>query len=127
MKALLDTNAVLWWLTDDARIREFIPMIGDPKNEIFFSSISAVEISIKSSLGKLTIPESYATSLLADGFTELPFTVADAQAVAQLPWHHRDPFDRMLIAQALTERLPVITTDRIFKRYGVDVLLTGAA
>ena len=122
MKALLDTNVLLWWLNDDARLRPFAATIADPTNEVLFSSVSTVEIAIKVSLGKLTVPRAYVDSLLRDDIRELEFTARHGQAVEPLPWYHRDPFDRMIIAQALTEGLPVLTADRVFHRYGVQVI-----
>ena len=122
MRVLLDTNVLLWWLGGDPRVTPYVPTIADPRNEVYFSSVSAVEISIKVSLGKLVVPAVYLDTLRRQGIEELAVTARHGQAVAGLPWHHRDPFDRMLIAQALTEGWPVLTSDRIFRRYGLRVL-----
>lgn len=122
-RLLLDTNALLWWIAD-------FPMLGpraraaiaDPHSEVSVSAISAVEISIKQSTGKLRVPDDLAGRLSADGFTELPFTVRHGVAVAGLPMHHRDPFDRMLIAQARLEGLTLVTSDRVISAYDVPQL-----
>jgi len=124
MRLLLDTNAVIHIRQD---WQGFAPstrdLLEDPANTVYFSSTSASEIAIKTSTGKLGIPAHEMTNALAtQGWTELPFTVRHAEKMFQLPGLHKDPFDRMLIAQALAEGLPVVTTDRIFAAYGVQVI-----
>jgi PIN domain nuclease of toxin-antitoxin system len=124
MRVLLDTNVLIWWMIKSERLRpEWDMIISDRENTVFVSSVSAVEIGIKSSLGKLDpTPEPVASAMVTAGFHELPFTMVHGQAVADLPWHHRDPFDRMIIAQAMVEGLPVLTSDRIFRDYGLQVI-----
>jgi PIN domain nuclease of toxin-antitoxin system len=122
MRILADTNVLLWWLAADARLRPYETALRDPHNEVYFSSISVAEISIKSTLGKLTVPTNYVEQLQKDQFDELSFTATHAAALADLPWHHRDPFDRMLLAQALVENLTIATADRGFTPYGVHLI-----
>ena len=129
MKLLLDTKVLLWWLTDSERLTpRWRRLIGEPRHAVFVSAVSVVEIGLKTSSGKLPpLPEPIPEVLVTARFQELALTARHAQAVADLPWHHRDPFDRMLIAQALVEDLPVLTSDRIFETYGVRILDGSAA
>jgi PIN domain nuclease of toxin-antitoxin system len=124
MRLLLDTQAFLWWIADDRRLsRRARSAIANRSNECSVSLASCWEISIKVSLGKLTldspvdrfIPE----QLDANGFGALPIDFNHVARVARLPFHHRDPFDRLLVAQALVEDLAVVSVDRVFVRYGV--------
>ncbi len=119
MKVLLDTHLILWWmmdspsLPDEARTR-----IGDPETTAFVSAVSLWEIWLKQSLGKLSMPPDFADRLEEEFFENLPLTAEQTRQVALLPWHHRDPFDRMLIAQAQTERLTFLTADAPLGKYG---------
>jgi PIN domain nuclease of toxin-antitoxin system len=121
-RLLVDTHAVLWWLADDPALsspaRE---ALADPANEPLVSAVIIWEIAIKRSLGKLTAPDDLPDRIAEQGFSWLPITAAHAWQVRDLPAHHSDPFDRLLIAQAITERLPIITIDRRFDDYGVEV------
>jgi PIN domain nuclease of toxin-antitoxin system len=122
MRLLLDTHALLWWLADEslsARTRE---AIADPANLVAVSAASAWEISIKKALGKLAAPDDLEHQLEAGGFEPLPISVAHAVAAGHLPRHHEDPFDRMLIAQALAEGLTIVTRDKRFDDYRVPLL-----
>lgn len=122
MRLLLDTHALLWWLADEglsARARE---AVADPANLVAVSAASAWEISIKKALGKLAAPDDLEHQLEAGGFEPLPISVAHAAAAGHLPRHHEDPFDRMLIAQALAEGLTVVTRDKRFDDYGIPLL-----
>ena len=115
MRALLDTHAFLWWLSDDERLSEAArATIRDPVNVVLVSAASAWEIAIKSALGRLDLPEppdSYVPDRIArSGFVELPITAAHALRVAALPLHHRDPFDRLLVAQSNAEGVPLVST-----------------
>ena len=121
---MLDTHALIWWLTDDERLpRSTYREIADERNEKFVSAASVWEIAIKHRSGKLE----EASHLILDmpgalerqGFEELSITVDDGVRAGMLPVHHRDPFDRMLIAQALVRNLVIITGDPLFDRYGV--------
>ena len=127
MRLLLDTHALLWWLTDDLNLplspRE---AIADPDNDILVSSASAWEITTKFRLGKL--PEIGDISgrlpyyVRKSGFQSLSISMEHAADAGQLPGPHRDPFDRMLIAQAKIEKLRVVTVDPVFKDYGIQIL-----
>ena len=124
MRLLLDTNAFLWWVTDDDSLTPAArAAISDPANECLFSAASAWEIAIKASIGKLTLSGDVQTFLpaqmAANGFEPLPISVTHAARVARLPFHHRDPFDRLLAAQALEERVAVVSADAVFRKYGV--------
>jgi PIN domain nuclease of toxin-antitoxin system len=121
-RLLLDTHAVLWWLADDPALSSPArDALADPTNEPFVSAVSIWEIAIKRSLGKLTAPDDLPDRIAEQGFSWLPVDIAHAWQVRDLPAHHGDPFDRLLIAQALTERLPIITADARFNDYGVEV------
>jgi len=123
MNLLLDTHVVLWWLDDPALIDVAARnAIADPANTVFISSVVAWEIAIKRALGKLTAPLGFEAAILACGFTEMPVTIAHALANENLPTLHRDPFDRMLIAQAQFEGCSVVTRDPIIASYNVAVV-----
>lgn len=123
MKILLDTHCLLWWLNDDAKLgdrgRE---LISTPENLVFFSAASIWEIRIKQSIGKLDLPEDFAEVLAGQPFECLAVTVEHAHALKDLPLLHRDPFDRLLVAQARLERLTLLTRDRIVTQYDVSTL-----
>jgi PIN domain nuclease of toxin-antitoxin system len=120
---LLDTHILLWWLADDPGLSEKQrSAIADPANVVYVSAASAWEIAIKKALGKLIAPNDLGAALIASELEQLPVTVAHAEAVGRLPPHHRDPFDRMLIAQAGVEDLTVVTGDPVFAQYEVTRL-----
>jgi PIN domain nuclease of toxin-antitoxin system len=127
MKCLLDTHALLWWLFDDPKLStRASDVIAEPENEILVSAASAWEISTKHRLGKLPEAGDVAQRLpmyvRRARFTELHISIEHAQAAGGLPGPHRDPFDRMLIAQAKLFSVPVVTIAPIFRDYGVMVL-----
>lgn len=123
MRVLIDTHVLLWWLADDAALSELHrDTVANPDHDVLVSAITMAEISLKSSLGKLVLPDGFDDAVLNAGFEELPFTAAHSIALRQLPWHHRDPFDRMLLAQARTEGLVFATADARCTHYGVQVL-----
>lgn len=120
MKGLLDTHVLLWWLADDKNLSAVHrAVIGEPHNELFVSAITVAEVAIKASLGKLKAPAGLDEAVRKAGFRELPFTAAHAEVLRELPWHHRDPFDRMLVAQAIAERFDLLTADGRLRDYPV--------
>jgi PIN domain nuclease of toxin-antitoxin system len=125
MRYLVDTHVFLWWMTDPDRLSPTVlSLVQREAGEIGFSSVSAWEIVIKSALGKVTgVPiGDIEAELEALGWSELRFSLDHAAAVAVLPFHHHDPFDRALIAQSIAENLTFVTNDRIAARYPVKVL-----
>lgn len=122
MRLLLDTHAVLWWLAGEGLTSQAQDAIADPANFVAVSAVSAWEISIKKALGKLSAPDDLEQQVHASGFAPLPISLAHGVAAGQLVRHHEDPFDRMLIAQALAEGLTVVTRDKRFGDYGVALL-----
>jgi PIN domain nuclease of toxin-antitoxin system len=119
---LLDTHILLWFLENDSKLSGQVrEVITNPEILIFVSAISAWEISIKQSLGKLIAPSNLEEALRFSRFEVLSMTLAHGIKVADLPLHHKDPFDRMLIAQALVEGLTIITVDQKFKFYDVPL------
>lgn len=127
MKLLLDTHVVLWAATDPGKLSaEAKRALEDGLNEVFVSVVTAWEIAIKQSLGKLELPRA-AELWLPDVVKKTGFQIAEvsleaALRVRALPWHHRDPFDRLLIAQAQDAGLTVVTYDDVFKDYGVALV-----
>jgi PIN domain nuclease of toxin-antitoxin system len=122
MNVLLDTHAVLWWLGDAPLADQARAVIEDGTNLAAVSAASVWEVAIKRSLGKLKAPAGFAQSIVAGGFEPLPITHEHAELAGQLPAHHRDPFDRMLVAQATVEGLTIVSRDPVFSRYSVDVI-----
>ena len=121
-RALVDTRALLWWLTDDPALSPAVrETLADPGSEPLVSAATGWEIAIKRSLGKLAAPDDLPDRIADEGFAWLPVSAVHAWQVRDLPAHHRDPFDRLLVAQAIIERLPIITADARFADYGVDV------
>lgn len=130
MRVLLDTQCWLWWFVDPGRLnRRARELIGDASNEILFSAASAWEIAIKSALGKLTLPESPAawvsTRVASQGMIPLSIRLDHALAVSELPPLHRDPFDRLLVAQCRIEEVPILTADSRLGAYGVEWIWAG--
>jgi PIN domain nuclease of toxin-antitoxin system len=120
---LLDAHALLWALADDRRLAAPArSVIVDPTNDVLVSAATVWEIEIKRALGKLDAPAELVQTLESVGFTGLPITGADAERAARLPAHHRDPFDRMLVAQALRLDATIVSRDRAFAAYEVNVL-----
>ena len=121
-RLLVDTHALLWWLTDDPALSPVArAAIADPANEPLVSSASVWEIAIKRSLGKLTAPDDLPDRISDGGVGWLAISAQHAWQVRELPRHHGDPFDRILVAQALIERVAIITTDAQLGDYGVQV------
>lgn len=127
MRVLLDTHAFLWWITDDQRLSQRArETIARPTNTLFLSAASAWEIAIKAALGRLRFQgnlKSFISRQLAmNGIEPLPVELAHALHVALLPPLHRDPFDRLLVAQAQLEGIPILTADPILGQYEVEVI-----
>jgi PIN domain nuclease of toxin-antitoxin system len=126
--ALLDTHTLLWWLADDARLgTRARAVMADPANVVFVSAASVWEIAIKRAAGRLTGPDDLIESVEDAGFEPLPIGFDHAERVAVLPVHHRDPFDRLLVAQAQVEGATIVTVDRSISAYDVTVLPAGDA
>lgn len=122
MRLLPDTHAVLWLLADDDRLSpRAAELLTDPAHEILLSAAVGWEVAIKRSLGKLEAPDDFADLLLGAGAVALPVTLEHAHAVGALAWHHRDPFDRMLVAQAEIEHAVVVSVDESLRAYDVQV------
>jgi PIN domain nuclease of toxin-antitoxin system len=118
VKLLLDTHIFLWAISEPARIPDVQrDQIESLANVVYVSSVSVAEIMIKASIGKLNVDFDPNEQITAAGFEPMDFSCRDAMRLGALPFHHRDPFDRMLISQALERRLSVSTQDPAFKRY----------
>jgi PIN domain nuclease of toxin-antitoxin system len=124
LRVLLDTHSLLWLVTDDPRLSDTARnTFLDTNNELLCSAVVGFEIAVKHSLGKLELAEPPRTfidnRIRKNALTPFPITMAHAVRVADLPFHHRDPFDRLLITQALEEDLPVLSADEILSAYGI--------
>ena len=127
MRAILDTHVFLWWNMDDPQLSNSVrEIIADGRNELFLSAASAWEIAIKAGRGRLSLPvqpqQYVAERLVLHGFQPLPITPSHALQVSVLPDHHRDPFDRLLVAQGQLEDMPILTADPMIARYDVKTL-----
>jgi PIN domain nuclease of toxin-antitoxin system len=123
VKLILDTHAALSWLSGDERFgSNAVEHITDATNHVLLSAAVVWEVAIKRSLGKLEAPGDFAATLLGAGAQPLPVGLDHAAAVEQLPWHHRDPFDRLLIAQATVEHAALVSADRALDAYGIRVV-----
>ena len=126
-RVLLDTHAFLWWMTEDPRLADTArDLIADGETYVAISAAVVWEISIKRARGRLDAPsdleKELAAELQAQGFTALPIRLEHAFRAGELPPHHRDPFDRMLVAQGQLERLTIVTRDPNISRYDVGVI-----
>jgi PIN domain nuclease of toxin-antitoxin system len=119
---LLDTHVVLWWLTDDPTMVADLKDTLDHEPAVYLSAVTVWEVAIKKALGKLDGPDELAKQVRDSGFRNLPITADHAVEAGRLPAIHRDPFDRMLIAQARTEGLTLVTRDSTIALYSVEVL-----
>ena len=127
MRALLDTHTFLWWLLNADRLsEESRAILTDSANDVYVSAASAAEIAIKARQGRLTLPEpaeSYVPSrLVSEGFLALPVEIGHALRAGVLPLIHGDPFDRLLVAQAQIEGIPIVTLDPAISRYDVETI-----
>ncbi len=127
MQILLDTHIFLWFALNDKRLsKETMDRIRDFGNEIYLSIASLWEIAIKSGLGKLTLDAPFVDfverNVMGEGIMLLEVNVEHLAEVQKLPHHHRDPFDRLIIAQSIVEKLRVLTTDPQFKNYNIDLI-----
>jgi len=119
VRLLLDTHVLLWWLADDPKLTKAArAIIADPDNEVLVSSVSLWEIAINAALGRIEVElDDLEAAIARNGFRPLPIGFRHALTAGSLPIIHRDPFDRMLIAQASVEELRVVSHDRVFERY----------
>jgi PIN domain nuclease of toxin-antitoxin system len=123
MALLLDSHALLWALASPEKLTVAAAReIENPARVVYFSPVSVWEIELKRSRGKLVLREGWVDAIARAGFLELAVTSAYAVVAGRLPWHHQDPFDRMLIAQALEHGLRLVSRDRFAKAYGVHLL-----
>ena len=123
MRLLLDTHALLWWLSDWDEIAETTrDAIADPENEVFVSAVSGWEIAIKKARGRLVAPDNLSAVVEKKHFEHLPLSFEHTERAAVLPPHHRDPFDRMLVAQAQAEGLVLVTRDARIPLYDVPTM-----
>jgi PIN domain nuclease of toxin-antitoxin system len=123
MRLLLDTHALIWTLGEPSKLSpESRKSIEDPSNEIFVSAASLWEIAIKAGDGKLSVPDELERSIFAVGFQPLEIRFPHVRRLRSLPLHHRDPFDRILVAQAMHEDLAIATRDRRIPSYDVRVV-----
>ena len=126
MSLLLDTHILLWWLADDPHLppaaREAIAL---PHSEVLVSAATVWEIAIKKAAGRLEVPDDLLEAIAANDFQTLPITAIHAVLAGDLPPHHSDPFDRMLIAQARTETVTLVSVDGRFPQYDVELLPLG--
>lgn len=127
MKYLLDTHTFLWWIADDQKLSQKVnDIIANPNNIIYISPASGHEIAIKSRIGKLKIskdPYNFIFRQIEENFfKELKISLLHTLSILKLPLVHRDPFDRLLIAQSITENIPILSSDTVFKDYKVKVI-----
>jgi PIN domain nuclease of toxin-antitoxin system len=123
MNYLLDTHVFLWALSEPEKLsQKAIAVIQNPAHSVFVSAVSSVEITLKQSIGKLVVPTGLEAEIEVRGFQHLPFSYRHGERMRELPMHHQDPFDRMLLAQALEESLILVTHDKKMRLYPVKLL-----
>jgi PIN domain nuclease of toxin-antitoxin system len=123
MKLLLDTHILIWWLSQEERLSQAeIDLITDSDNFIFVSAATAWEIAVKKMIGKLEAPDDLPAALAINNFLELPITIEHSQKLYQLPLHHNDPFDRIMVAQAMSENLTFMTRDAKIALYDIKII-----
>lgn len=121
MRLLLDTHVLIWW-DEGGRLTKKASQAIRAADQVYVSAASGWEIAIKASLGRISTSRRVSDAVVESGFEELPVRLVHAEGVMDLPLHHRDPFDRILVAQAISERLTLVTRDRIFAQYQVKTL-----
>ena len=123
LRLLLDTHTLVWWLSDVSRLSEGARnAIADPRNDVFVSAVTGWEISVKRAKGRMTAPDNLSMVIEEKSFIHLPLTFHHAEQAGSLPMHHRDPIDRMLIAQAQAEGLILVTRDPFIPLYGIRTM-----
>jgi PIN domain nuclease of toxin-antitoxin system len=123
VRLLIDSHAFIWWRDGSRALGPAASnAISDPSNEVLISIAGLWELTIKEASGKLTLPTDLETMVVEEGFSILPVSFSDLRTLKTLPRIHRDPFDRMMIAQALVEGIPIATRDRVFAAYGVQIV-----
>jgi PIN domain nuclease of toxin-antitoxin system len=123
VRLLVDTHLLVWWVAGRRLSRETAALIADPANEVFASAASIWELTIKAGLGRIDVdPGAFVQKLESGGFTALPVTSRHAVAVAELPDIHRNPFDRLLVAQSRVEQMSLLTHDKALSGYGALVV-----
>ena len=119
MRILIDTHLLLWWLNNDDQLSVTARnLIENPSNTILVSAVTTWEIWLKNGIGKLELPDNFEEVLDQEEFESLPLTAAHTRVAGKLPWHHRDPFDRLLVAQAQAGDLTLLTSDGELTAYG---------
>jgi PIN domain nuclease of toxin-antitoxin system len=122
-RLLLDTHALIWWLNGDKQLgKNAREVIGNSTNPVYISAATTWEMSIKHQLGKLDFPDDIDKKIEEAGFIALPISLFHGKQAGDLPLHHSDPFDRMLIAQAQAEGLTIVTKDKSFPEYGIKTI-----
>ena len=122
-RLLLDTHVLVWCLSDVVRLTQMArDAIADPGNDVFVSAITGWEVAVKRAKGTMTAPDNLSAMVEEKRFTHLPLTFHHAEQAGKLPMHHRDPFDRFLIAQAQAEGLILVTSDQHIPRYDVATM-----
>ncbi|MBF0266097.1 MAG: type II toxin-antitoxin system VapC family toxin [Gammaproteobacteria bacterium] len=122
-KILIDTHVFLWWISDNKNLGENArKYISNPQNRIYLSSVSSWEISIKKNKGLLEAPDDIASIVNEEGFEELPISIFHGELAGKLESIHKDPFDRMMIAQAKAEAMELLTDDLYIKKYSISII-----
>lgn len=121
MRLLLDTHVLIWW-DEGARLSKRAAEAIRAADQVYVSAVTGWEIAIEAALGRIETTRDVGAAVAESGFEELPLRLSHTEVLRSLPPHHRDPFDRMLLAQAISESLTLVTRDRAFGDYGVSVL-----
>jgi len=127
MRALLDTHTFLWWIIDNPQISSRVrDIMSNSSNELFLSAASCWEIAIKAKIGRIKLPDRpqifVSQQMALNTIQGLPIQISHALHVFNLPHHHKDPFDRIIIAQAQLEKLPILTSDAMISKYKVKII-----